>query len=77
MAFVESEYKQLIAQKFVGAKIIERLEEMELDSFDKLRKSSLTEILNKGALLSGSNCWKNSPQAKTAILNILAVVNKL
>lgn len=61
--------------KFVGTKIIERLEEMKFASFDKLRNASLDEILNKGALLISSTCWKNSHQAKTAISNILSLVN--
>ena len=75
MAFSETDRRQLLELKFVGTKIIERLEEMQLDSFDKLRNASLDEILNKGALLTGSSCWKNSHQAKTAIQNILALVN--
>lgn len=76
MAFSETDRRQLLELKFVGTKIIERLEEMQLDSFDKLRNASLDEILNKGALLTGSSCWKNSHQAKTAIQNILALVNQ-
>ncbi|NUF49307.1 helix-hairpin-helix domain-containing protein [Gilliamella sp. ESL0250] len=75
MAFTETERQQLMELKFVGAKIIERLEEMNFDSFGKLRNASLDEILNKGALLTGSTCWKNSHQAKTAISNILSLVN--
>ena len=43
---------------------------------EKLRNTNLDEILNKGALLTGSSCWKNSHQAKTAIQNILALVNQ-
>ena len=76
MAFSETDRRQLLELKFVGTKIIERLEEMQLDSFDKLRNASLDEILNKGALLTGSSFWKNSHQAKTAIQNILALVNQ-
>jgi hypothetical protein len=29
---------------------------MELDSFEKRRNTTLDEILNKGALLTGSSC---------------------
>ncbi|MBI0059620.1 MULTISPECIES: hypothetical protein [Gilliamella] len=76
MAFSELEKEQLLQLKYVGDKIIERLQQMELDSFEKLRNSNLDEILNKGALLTGSSCWKNSHQAKTAIQNILAWVNQ-
>ncbi|WP_392558441.1 helix-hairpin-helix domain-containing protein [Orbus mooreae] len=76
MAFSKAEYAQLIALKFVGEKVIERLEQMEFDSFTKLRSTNLDEILAKGALLSGSSCWKNSPQARSAIINILQCVNQ-
>ena len=74
--FTKDEKEQLLELKYVGDKIIERLQQMELDSFEKLRNSNLDEILNKGALLTGSSCWKNSHQAKTAIQNILAWVNQ-
>lgn len=76
MPFSEQERNQLLTLKFVGDKIIERLEEMELDSFAKLKMTTLNEILNKGALLTGSTCWKNSHQAKTAISNILTLVHE-
>lgn len=76
MAFSEQEKKHLLELKYVGDKIIERLQQMGLDSFEKLRNTTLDEILNKGALLTGSSCWKNSHQAKNAIQNILALVNQ-
>ncbi|KDN11005.1 hypothetical protein GAPWKB30_0378 [Gilliamella apicola] len=59
----------------MDAKIIERLEDMHFDSFDKLRNASLDKILNKSTLLSGSTCWKNSHQAKTVINHILSLAN--
>lgn len=56
MAFSESERQQLLELKFVGSKIVDRLEQMQLDSFDKLRKVTSDEILNQGVLLTGSVC---------------------
>ncbi|OCG77118.1 hypothetical protein A9G44_06370 [Gilliamella sp. Occ4-3] len=44
----------------MGAKIIERLEKMNFDSFDKLCNASLDEILNKSTLLSGSTLEKQT-----------------
>lgn len=76
MAFSEQEKKYLLELKYVGDKIIERLQQIGFDSFEKLRNTTLDEILNKGALLTGSSCWKNSHQAKTAIQNILALANQ-
>ncbi|MWN89115.1 helix-hairpin-helix domain-containing protein [Gilliamella sp. Pra-s65] len=75
MAFSETERQQLMELKFVGTKIIERLEQMGFDSFQQLRQTTLDEVLSKGALLTGSTCWKNSHQAKTTIRNILSLVN--
>ncbi|WP_176701845.1 hypothetical protein [Gilliamella sp. GillExp13] len=49
----------------------ERQQLMEL----KFVGAKIIEILNKGALLTGSTCWKNSHQAKTVISNILSLVN--
>ncbi|WP_074237251.1 Pathogenicity locus, partial [Pseudomonas aeruginosa] len=48
-----------------------RLEQMGLDSFARLRDSDAASILAGGAALTGSSCWKNSPQARAAIVAVL------
>lgn len=40
---------------------------MGFDSFAKLAKADVADILFRGAALTGSSCWKNSPQARKAI----------
>ncbi|WP_273804555.1 helix-hairpin-helix domain-containing protein [Providencia rettgeri] len=67
MAFSESEKQVLLAVKGVGPMVISRLEQMGFSSLAQLSDASYDEILISGAALTGSSCWKNSPQAKKAV----------
>lgn len=67
MAFTETEKTALLTVKGVGEKVIMRLEQMGIDSLDKLALANPQDITEQAASLVGSSCWKNSPQAKTAI----------
>lgn len=67
MAFSESEKQILLAVKGVGPMVISRLEQMGFSSLAQLSEASYDEILISGAALTGSSCWKNSPQAKKAV----------
>ncbi|WP_306807150.1 hypothetical protein [Snodgrassella communis] len=40
---------------------------MGIDSLAKLAQANPQDITEQAASLVGSSCWKNSPQAKTAI----------
>lgn len=76
MAFSKSEREALLAVKGVGPKVVERLEQMGFDSFAKLARADVASILFQGAALTGSSCWKNSPQAKAAIEKAVAAARK-
>lgn len=67
MAFTEIEKAALLTVKGVGEKVIMRLEQMGIDSLDKLALANPQDITEQAASLVGSSCWKNSPQAKAAI----------
>ena len=67
MPFSESEIHSLLAQKGIGKTILQRLQQMGLDDTAKLADAEVDDILQQGAALSGSTCWKNSPQARAAI----------
>lgn len=67
MPFTEQETQALLAQKGVGKTVIRRLYEMGLDSPAKLAAADVADILAQGAALTGSSCWKNSPQARAAV----------
>ncbi len=67
MRFAPEERLTLLAVKGVGPKVIERLEQMGFVSMPQLADADANDILSQGAALSGSSCWKNSPQAKAAV----------
>ena len=51
---------------------MQRLQQMSLDDVATLAAADLEDILEQGAKLTGSTCWKNSPQAKAAIAAAVA-----
>ena len=67
MPFSEGEKRSLLSQKGIGATILKRLEEMGLDDVKILAVTSPDFILQRGAEITGSTCWRNSPQARKAI----------
>lgn len=67
MQFPQDERKALLACKGVGPTVVARLEQMGYLSLAQLAKANVLDILDAGAKLTGSSCWKNSPQARAAI----------
>ena len=67
MPFSEEEKRSLLSQKGIGATILKRLEEMGLDDIKILAVTIPDFILQRGAEITGSTCWRNSPQARKAI----------
>ena len=63
MPFTDKEIQALLAVKGIGKTILQRLQQMSLDE----AAADLDDVLELGAKLTGSTCWKNSPQAKAAI----------
>lgn len=76
MAFSQKERKLLLEAPYVGDKVVDRLEEIGIDSLKKLKKCSVESVTNLVAEMLGTTCWKNSPQAKKAIANAIAVANQ-
>ncbi|GAB2661611.1 helix-hairpin-helix domain-containing protein [Prescottella soli] len=71
MAFDDDERAALLALKGVGPTVVRRLEDMGHDSFDALRSVRAEDILDAGASMTGSTCWRNSPQARAAVAAVL------
>ena len=67
MPFSEDEKRSLLSEKGIGATILKRLEEMGLDDVKILATTNPDFILQRGAEITGSTCWRNSPQARNAI----------
>ena len=72
MPFTEAQISSLLAVKGVGKTVLQRLQQMGLDNAAKLAAANPADILQQGANLTGSSCWKNSPQAKDAITAAVA-----
>lgn len=70
--FSDNERKYLLTAKFVGETVVARFEQMGIHSLAQLAEMPAQEILERGAELTGSRCWKNSPQAKKAVANAIA-----
>ncbi len=65
--FISTEKDVLLKVKGVGPTVIARLEQMGLCTLAQLAEANANDILIEGASLTGSSCWKNSPQAKAAV----------
>ena len=70
--FTPEETQSLLAEKGIGKSVLQRLQQMGLDDVAKLAAADATDVLEQGAALTGSTCWKNSPQAKAAIATAIA-----
>lgn len=67
MKFSALEKATLLSVKGVGPKVVERLEQMGFSTLHALADADAQDILAQGAALSGSSCWKNSPQSQAAV----------
>ncbi|MDO4643622.1 MAG: recombinase RecA [Cardiobacteriaceae bacterium] len=76
MPFTPEEKTALLAEKGIGKTILQRLAQMELDDVALLADADLESVLEQGAWLTGSSCWKNSPQARAAIVTAIAWAQK-
>ncbi|MEX8193251.1 helix-hairpin-helix domain-containing protein [Comamonas guangdongensis] len=67
MPFTAQERQSLLAVKGIGPTVLKRLESLGYGSFNHLRQANALDIVAKAAALTGSSCWKNSPQARAAV----------
>ena len=65
--FSGDERDALLALKGIGPAVVQRLEQMGIASLRQLAAAEPSEIVASAAGLTGSTCWKNSPQARAAI----------
>ena len=72
MSFSPEQINELLQLPFVGKTVIQRLQEVGLDEVSTLANSDMAEVLEVIAAHLHSSCWKNSPQAKQSIHNIIA-----
>ena len=72
MPFTSEQTTALLQVPYVGKTVIQRLQEVGLDDVSTLASSEAHDILEVIAAHLHSSCWKNSPQAKQSIHNIIA-----
>ncbi|OAM26649.1 MULTISPECIES: recombinase RecA [Eikenella] len=70
--FSAEETQSLLAEKGIGKTVLQRLQQMGLDSVAKLAAAEVNDMLEQGAALTGSSCWKNSPQSRAAMQTAVA-----
>ena len=76
MPFPPEERKALLSVKGVGPTVVARLEQMGVESLSHLSKANALEIVSQASAIVGSTCWKNSPQARTAIHGAIAAAQE-
>lgn len=67
MGFSPDEKQILLAVKGVGPTVIQRFEEIGIDSLRTLSEYQAEDIAEMVSKMLGSTCWKNSPQALSAV----------
>ncbi len=67
MPFNTKEREALLELKGVGPTVIKRFEDIGIHSFQDLKGYEAETIAERVASMLHTTCWKNSPQAKSAI----------
>lgn len=76
MAFPANERATLLAVKGVGPTVVDRLEQIGIDSLAALAATKPEDIVAQVAAMLGASCWKNSPQARRAIADAVAAARR-
>ncbi|AWK87859.1 helix-hairpin-helix domain-containing protein [Azospirillum thermophilum] len=72
MPFSSEDRARLLLVRGVGPKVVERLEQLGICSLAELARCDAATLCAAAADLVGSSCWKNSPQARSAITAAIA-----
>jgi len=76
MAFSDQERATLLAVRGVGPTVLDRLERIGIDSLEALADSDPHDIVTQVAAMLGASCWKNSPQARAAIVGAVEAAKR-
>jgi hypothetical protein len=71
MAFSDSDRNLLLAVKGVGPTVLQRLEQMGVEDLLTLAVQDARALCVAASSIVGSTCWKNSPQARAAIVGAI------
>lgn len=73
MGFSLSERERLLALKGVGETVVSRLEQIGFSSLSELAGQDHAAITLQISQMMGSTCWHNSPMARRAITDVIAL----
>lgn len=71
--FSNWERQRLLDQPGVGLTVICRLEQIGICSLDQLAGAEADDVLLQISVLLGATCWRNSPQARAAVMLAVAL----
>lgn len=74
--FSAAERARLLAVKDVGPTVLARLEQVGITSLAALADAGLDELLQAITARVGGSCWRNSPQARRALTDAIAVARQ-
>lgn len=73
MGFPLAEREKLLALKGVGETVVSRLEQIGFSSLSELAAQDPAAITLQISQMMGSTCWHNSPMARRAITDVIAL----
>ncbi len=76
MGFTAGDRRVLLAVKGVGPTVIDRLEQIGIDSLAMLADTAPGDILDQVSAMLGATCWRNSPQAQSAIVGAIEAAKR-
>lgn len=76
MPFPAHERETLLSVKGVGPTVVDRLEQVGIDSLAALAATKPEDIVTQVAAMLGATCWKNSPQARAAIIGAVEAAKR-
>jgi len=75
MHFSDDDRRLLLSIKGVGPTVIARLEQIGVSDLIDLSRRDAEAICIEASMIVGSTCWKNSPQARSAIAAAIDAAN--
>ncbi len=76
MGFSAEARATLLAVKGVGPTVVDRLEQIGIDSLAALAEARPEDILSQVSAMLGATCWRNSPQARSAITGAIEAAKR-
>lgn len=67
MAFSKAEKEKLLTINGIGNTVIQRFEQIGIDSLLALSKTNTEDVIYQIASMLKVSCWKNSPQARASV----------